>query len=562
MLITVETSRRLHRVPLADAHLNLASELRRAGLPLNTRCGGVGLCDGCMVEPLDGLFEHRHTGIIVDGRFAGSLRACQHRVLPSRPAHIRIDERHLLSARPAVETDLAVVTPSTLTPIARQVPRHGEWAIEQWHDGSFREMSRRADRIDHPLGLAIDVGTTTVALMLVDLTTGDVLARASDFNHQIALGDNVLTRISLCMSDPSMLGALRRAIVDQTLLPLVRQCLDQSMRDAEDVLAAVISGNTTMLHLLAGVDPSPLGVVPFRAPFLDHRVEHGLLAPLAMAVHLLPGASAYVGSDLSAGAITCAMHVDTGPTLLIDVGTNGEMILLHNDRLIACATAAGPAFEGSGLASGILASDGAVSHIRFLEREPWFEIETINGADPIGLCGSFYVDFLAEARRVGLLDVRGHFCPSAVPGIASRMGTSPCSGTTFRVAGPHDERAIVVSEADIAKLLAAKAAIAAGMLTLLARERLTPGDLRALHLAGGFGARINVTNAIASGMIPGVDPNCVNVVGNSSLAGARIALLDVHSLECMRRLSSRIDVIELNQDPNFEDRYLDALALG
>jgi uncharacterized 2Fe-2S/4Fe-4S cluster protein (DUF4445 family) len=483
-------------------------------------------------------------------------------VLPARSAHIRIAGRHLLSSRPAVERDFAVAKPALLTPIARQVQRGGEWIIEQWHNEAFRKTSRRASRVDSPLGLAVDVGTTTVAVMLVDLSSGDVLAHATDFNQQIALGDNVLTRISLCMSDPSMLGTLQRAVIDHTILPLVRRCLEQSGRDEHDILAAVISGNTTMLHLLAGVDPSPLGVAPFRAAFLDHRVEPGLLAPLEVTAHLLPGAGAYVGSDLSAGAVACAMHDDAGPTLLVDVGTNGEMILRHGDRLVGCATAAGPAFEGSGLTSGVRAADGAVSHIRFLDREPWFEIDTINGLHPIGLCGSFYVDFLAEARRIGLLDTRGHLCPSPMPGLASRLGTSHCSGRTFRVAGPADERAIVVSEGDIAKLLAAKAAIAAGMLTLLERERLGPGDLRALHLAGGFGAKIHVSNAIECGMIPGVAPDCVNVVGNSSLAGAWIALLDVHSLDRMHRLSRRMEIIELNHDPDFENRYLDALAFG
>jgi uncharacterized 2Fe-2S/4Fe-4S cluster protein (DUF4445 family) len=560
MLITLDTYRQSRQVEIASDHRDLASELRRAGVPLNTRCGGIGLCDGCMVEPMDGRFEHRTSGVVLDGRYAGSIRACQHRVLPSRDARVRVADRNLLASRPAVERDFSLAGPDSLAPVWRQVCRDGHWVSEHWHSGAFHETLRRSTAVDRPLGLAIDVGTTTVALLLVDLTTGEILDRAADFNHQIALGDNVLTRIGLCLSDPSMLATLQRAVIDQSILPLVRQCLDRTGLHEADVVCAAVSGNTTMLHLLAGIDPSPMGVAPFRASFLDHRLEHGLFAPLDATVHLLPGASAYVGSDLSAGAVACAMHHNTGPALLVDVGTNGEMILRHGDRLLGCATAAGPAFEGSGLTCGVRAADGAASHIRFLEREPWFEIDTINDARPVGLCGSFYVDFLAQARRIGLLDETGHFCPSAVPGLASHFGRSACAGRTFRVAGPADERAVVVSEGDIAKLLAAKAAIAAGMLTLLERQHLTPADLRVLHLAGGFGAKVDLASAVACGLIPGIDPGRVNVVGNSSLAGAWLALLDVTSLQRMADLSRRIEIVELNQDPGFEDRYLDHLV--
>jgi uncharacterized 2Fe-2S/4Fe-4S cluster protein (DUF4445 family) len=326
-----------------------------------------------------------------------------------------------------------------------------------------------------------------------------------------------------------------------------------------------------MLHLLAGVDPVPLGVAPFAAAFLDHRVERRPPDPahdFRPSLHLLPGASAYVGSDLTAGMVACAVESGDTPALLIDVGTNGEMILATGDRLIGCATAAGPAFEGSGLSSGVRAADGAIAHVRFPDAAPWMELERIGkAAKPIGLCGSFYIDFLAEARRTGILDEQGHLDPEAVPALAARFGTAPCAGRTFRVAGgairtgQDDERAIVVSESDIAKLMAAKAAIAAGALTLLARAGLSPSDVKTLHLAGGFGAKLDVGSAIACGLLPGFAPNQVRTVGNSSLAGAYLALLDAGALQRMRDLARRIDVIELNADPQFEDRYLDHLKL-
>jgi uncharacterized 2Fe-2S/4Fe-4S cluster protein (DUF4445 family) len=554
-------------VVLPRGHRDIASALRRAGLPLNTRCGGIGMCEGCSLEPVSGKFEHRTSGATVDGRYAGTIRACQHRVLPAdHVAVVRVKQRNTLNRSAAAHDQFDVRLPSALRPLWRQAPRDdGSVAIEEFELGTFRETRSISEPVLDPLGVAIDVGTTTVAVLLVRLTDGTILDRAADFNRQIFLGDDVLSRITLCTSDPTMLGQLQRAILHETILPLASVCLERQRRASCDVVCGAVAGNTTMLHLLAGVDPVPLGVAPFAAAFLDHRVERALFDPsgeFKPALHLLPGASAYVGSDLTAGMIACAVEHGETPSLLIDVGTNGEMILALGDRMVGCATAAGPAFEGSGLSSGIRAADGAIAHIRFDHASPFMHLTRIGtSAKPIGLCGSFYVDFLAEARRVGLVSERGHLVPDALPALADRFGTAPCAGQTFRVAGTNDERAIVVSESDIAKLLAAKAAIAAGALTLLEREGLTPADVRTLHLAGGFGAKVSVDNAIACGLLPGFTPDQVRVVGNSSLAGAYLALLDADCLQRMRALARRVDVIELNTDPGFEDRYLDQLRL-
>jgi uncharacterized 2Fe-2S/4Fe-4S cluster protein (DUF4445 family) len=336
-----------------------------------------------------------------------------------------------------------------------------------------------------------------------------------------------------------MVGRLQAAVVQETIVPLLAE-----LGAMERLKCIMVAGNTTMLHLLAGVDPTPMGTVPFTPVFLEHRVIQ--LPELGVVdVHLLPGMSAYVGADLCAGALASGLAYDDGPSLLVDVGTNGEIILKHDGRLHGCATAAGPAFEGTGLTSGMRASPGAIERIR-LDREPFaVHVKTIGRKAAIGVCGSGYIDLLAEGRRIGLLNERGRFrSPSAMVDGRLRLA-----------------REVFVTEADIAHLLQAKAAIAAGILTLLERVGLEPASIKTLYLAGGFGMHLDVPNTIACGMLPGFRHDQVQVIGNSSLAGAYLALLDGGIVDELGRLAGRLTVVELNLDPDFETRYIDQLSL-
>lgn len=473
--------------------IRLSEWLRRRRLPLNVRCGGRGLCNGCQVELIDASGRSRQ------------VRACQTSVAECLRLRVRIPERSRIAHRPQAVHDFRMNVPRAYAPLVRK-----------------------------GLGAAIDVGTTTVAVLVVDLASGRIIGRAADFNRQMHYGDDVLTRISLCTGHPSMVTRLQAAVVRETIVPLLA-----GAGATGRLMCVTVTGNTTMLHLLAGVDPTPMSTVPFTPAFLDHRVIR--LPDLGAAeVHLLPGMSAYVGADLCAGILASGLAYEDGPGLLVDVGTNGEIILKNEGLLYGCATAAGPAFEGAGLTSGVRAGPGAIERIRF-DREP-FAVHTkiIGRKKAVGICGSGYIDLLAEGRRVGLLNERGRF---ATP---SRL----------RLANE-----VFVSEADIARLLPAKAAIAAGILTLLHRAALLPPQVKMLYLAGGFGLHLDVTNAIACGMLPGFRPGQVQVIGNSSLAGAYLALLDNGVLDEWRRLARELNVVELNLDPGFEARYIDQLAL-
>lgn len=545
LVLELPTGTEILSVGPDEKEQTLSDILRRAGHPLNIRCGERDACGGCVLSLLAGTVRHRSDGRTVEAPAqAGSdgleVRACQYRPESGR-LHLRLPQRSLLSYQPQVVGDYRVNMVAA-------------------HDPLFTGG----------LGVAVDVGTTTIVVQIVNPETGAVVSRASAFNRQSALGDDVLTRINRCAVDPSAVGHLQYAVVDQTIVPLVHEALESVGLSNSDVAGYSISGNTTMLHLFAGIDPSPMGTAPFTARFLGHQVLKGGvvgLEPPNAPVHLLPSASAYVGADIMAGAYVSGLAYDDGPSLLVDVGTNGEILLKHGNDLLGCATAAGPAFEGSGLTSGVRAGAGAISHIDMPGSPPKLEIEIIQmpgaakPAKPIGICGSAYVDFLAEGRRVGILGATGRFDTERALDAGMKL-TKAGHGWTLEIARGQGGHSIRVSEADVARLMQAKAAIAAGILSLLRRRGLTPSDVETLYLAGGFGMHMRLTSAIGCGLLPGFRVEQVQLVGNTSLGGATTALLDKNTIEELTRIAQSVDVVELNLEPDFEDTYIEQLAIG
>jgi uncharacterized 2Fe-2S/4Fe-4S cluster protein (DUF4445 family) len=252
------------------------------------------------------------------------------------------------------------------------------------------------------------------------------------------------------------------------------------------------------------------------------------------------------------------MAYRSDPCLLVDVGTNGEIVLKHGKRLIGCATAAGPAFEGAGLNCGMRAGDGAVSHIRLAGDPLRFETEVIGGGKPIGICGTAYVDFVTQAHRHGLINSRGRI---AEPWRESDLIHELRHGRGFLVAQGRGQEPMVISEADVASFLQAKAAIATGVVCLLRRADLRPADIATLYLAGGFGFHMDLENLVGCGLLPGFDVSQIEVVGNTSLAGAYLALLDASVIAEMARISRTMELVELNLEPDFTAQYTDQLWL-
>jgi uncharacterized 2Fe-2S/4Fe-4S cluster protein (DUF4445 family) len=562
----------------------LTDVLRREHLPLNTRCGQRGLCDGCMVELLSGAVIDRSGGQKMTG---GSIRACEHR-LAETDVCLRIPPRSLLAHKPQVVSEFRLniprahdpvwqtveVTPNGLVAesLAKQTKRRRpihlapnipttvterHFATLEYRDDHWLVTHLREQPAGRTLGVAVDIGTTTVALLLVDLSDGEIIGRAADFNRQMHLGDDVATRIGLCSANPSMLPQLQEAVVRQTIQPLIATALQQASAFADEVVSLTVTANTTMLHLLAGVDPSPMGIYPFRPSFVGHTVltlpEFG-----DATIHLLPSAAAYIGADLTAGILSSGLAYDDGPSLLVDVGTNGEIILKAGGKMLGCATAAGPAFEGAGLTNGIRAGEGAVEGLSFKQSPFGVQTRVIGNCDPIGICGSAYVDFLAAGRRTGLLTETGRFQHDADK---SDWFQRIDDGWALRVTRGSGKQDILVSETDVAHLLQSKAAIGAGVVTLLERAGLKSAEIKTVYLAGGFGMHINVAHAIGCGLLPGFTEEQVEVVGNTSLAGAYLGLLDCGALDEVARIARQIEVVELNLDPQFESRYIDQLVL-
>lgn len=523
----------------ADRALPLTELLARRGHALNTRCGGRGLCGGCEVGLRAGELQRTSDGAAVTPAAGDRLRACQLRLGACEHAPVvTVPARSLLKHEPAVVAEFKINVP---------------WAHDPL-DATAR------------IGAAVDIGTTTVALMLTELATGRVLAESSAFNAQIRHGEDVLTRIQMCDQNPDGVRQLQHAVTAETIQPLLIEAGAEAGVGLEEIGVMTVAANTTMQHLLAGVDPRPLGVYPFTPAFLDHRVfapaELGLdFGAKEARVHLLPGPAAYVGADLAAGIVATGLLYDEGPSLLVDVGTNGEIVAKIGDRLVGCATAAGPAFEGAGLSSGTRGVKGAIERIR-LQGDPFgAELGIIGDAKcPIGICGSAYVDFLWEGRRAGLLQTNGRFAPEFVRRAGSAV-QADAYGRKLRLHAHGASGPVWISELDIGRLLQAKAAIAVGINILLGLLGVGAADVKTLHLAGGFGLHLSLAHAIGCGLLPGFTPAQIQVVGNTSLGGAFLAVNDRNLLEEMKTACARMEMIELNLQPDFEDAYIDHLML-
>lgn len=608
----------------------LTEVLRHHGIALNTRCGQRGLCDGCWVKLMAGQLREPAEHDVVTAEAGPWVRACQ--VVPAEAGSATIDvpARSLLAHQPQVVASFRLNVPRAHDPLWQRVhvapaeiaPEYPlsegllravsarldgeetfEWeagagpicsqddggyelTVQQWGE---RPVLGYGPPVGPAYGLAVDIGTTTVVVALVELSTERLVAHSSALNVQNRMGDNVLTRINLCMTQPEQVRHLQRAVLCDTLFPLVSELVGQAGIMPEQLVCMVVAGNTTMLHLLLGIDPASLGTVPFTPAFLEHRVVNAreLLAGFGeargperadeeeagsgknpcnagqagpdvpnMAVHLLPGAAAYVGADITAGILSSGMAYHRKTCLLVDLGTNGELVLGYGGKFVGCATAAGPAFEGAGLACGMGAVEGAISHVWLDEAGPP-RVDVIGQKPPVGICGTAYIDFLARAWHRGVISSTARFAADD----ASWIVEHPRQGRAAVIARREDAEPLLITEADMATLLQAKAAIAAGIRSLLRHAGLHPTDVTSVYLAGGFGFHMHVESLVNCGLLPGFRTEQVETVGNTALAGAYLALVDSAALTEIRRASSQMEIVELNQEPEFEMSYIDELSL-
>jgi len=392
---------------------------------------------------------------------------------------------------------------------------------------------KAAPRLRDGLGIALDIGTTTLAFELFDLTDGRRLSVYSAANSQRSFGADVVTRIKNATQ-----GAARtlHAYIIEDIRNGISNLLAQANVPADNVRGMVIAGNTTMLHLLHDLPCDTLGVYPFTPVDITLRAVRFDFLPRCKAL-TLPGISTFVGADITAGIFYLG-GIKNETYLLIDLGTNGEMALVHQGKIFVSSTAAGPAFEAGNISQGIASVSGAVTYARYTLESNGFEYKTIGGVSPIGICGTGVVDITAELVRHGMVDETGRLsdaCPN------KRVETAP---------------GIYFTQADVREVQLAKSAIRAGIEILLESARCTPDDISHVYLAGGFGYKLNTRNAETLGLLPAGMAQKTKAVGNASLGGAAKTLLTDDPASTAALAASATE-ISLAAHPKFNDLFME-----
>ena len=460
-------------------------------------CGGHGRCKGCRVRVIAGTLP---------------VTPAQERMLS--PADLAAGWR--LSCQCTADTDLTL-------------------ELAQWEAAILSDIAPFTFIPGDGFGIAIDVGTTTIVGQLLDLATADVLAVRTALNPQARYGADIMTRVAHALTPQGhrqLVDAVRRTLAD-----LVGELTEAAHCQPHEIRRAVLVGNTVMHHLVCGFDITPFSSVPFDTPHLEEArldpQELGWNVHPAASVRFLPPIAGFVGSDILAGIIATGMDTAATPSALIDLGTNGEIVVGDARRLTCCSTAAGPAFEGARIYMGMRAATGAVSAVDV--RDGGFQCHVLGGVPPRGICGSGLVDAAAAALELGKIKPGGRLADG---------------GSWLPLCGP-----VKLSQTDIRELQLAKGAIAAGIATLMALLGKTAEDLSSVYLAGAFGNYVSVTSARRIGLLP-FPEDLITLAGNTALRGAKIELFGDRDLTPLAR---RIEHVHVNEVDGFQDRYVEAM---
>ena len=499
-------------VPEEAAGQNLLHYLRSKSIDLPAACGGRGVCGKCKVRLLSGELSLKPDP-------DGFILACQ----------VFCTEKGAVISVPDSDgtglTDFA--SDGSQAAIAGVADPVGS--------GESADLSAAAR-----LGAALDIGTTTLAMALVDHDSGKVLRTVSALNPQRSYGADVMTRITSAKQ-----GNLQnlQTVLLKSIRALLLQLTEGLAGDTSPELL-IATGNTTMLHLFLGISPEGMGQYPFTPAFTDIQTRTGdeLGLPVGK-VLTMPCASAFIGADIVGGALVSGFEeTDDTPRLLLDIGTNGEMILSANGKLYAASTAAGPALEGTNISCGVGGIPGAVDHVSLTmcDGRQAVSYTTIQGKEPIGLCGCGLIDLCALLLLTGKLDMTGRLAsPYTIPGTP-----------------------VTLDQADIRQVQLAKSAIAAGILALADSAGITPDKILRTEIAGGLGFYLNTQSAFAIGLLPPDLGRNIESIGNSALHSACVCLTDPAKLESARQIASACKVIELNLSPVFNEAFIDNMLFG
>ncbi len=423
------------------------------------------------------------------------------------------------------------------------------------------EQGNTADR---NFGLALDVGTTTVVAHLVDLTSGITHDAAAKYNSQIKYGADVISRINYARQ-PGGAEVLHRAII-QDVEMLIDDLEERAKVGRGDISCVVAAGNTAMLHFLLALETDLLRISPFvpvaTSPPPLRAAEIGLRINPRGILYTLPMAGSYVGGDITAGILASGMHQSEEIALLLDIGTNGEVVLGNRDFLVACSASAGPAFEGGSISCGMRATSGAIDSVRIFRQEPLVSATTIDGHPPVGLCGTGLIDLIAEMLLAGIVDRSGHFQVGRAPG-RFRFNVED-DRLQFLLVGARESgrgRDVVLTQADVENLIRTKGAIYAAADSLVQSVGLTFADVKKIYIAGAFGNRLDVPHCITIGLLPDVPMDRIQFIGNSSVAGAKLVMTSRRMCDEVLRIRDRITYRELMVDPTYMEQFTSACFL-
>ena len=591
----------------------LLDVVKTANLPLKATCGGKGTCGDCVVRILSGEYHSKPSAALPDHLASqGYALSCQTTVkgnlsveLPQfRELAIQSivdskffrEEKDKISGTyeldPAVKTIGLHVPPATLDDsfsdlkrIERQLQKKLPGCPVSCEYSVLKKLARavrkdkgkinavialtegRAAIIDAvPLseakglfGLACDIGTTTVALHLVDLQDGKIAATATSLNQQITCGDDIISRI-VYSQKPGRLKKLHELII-LTVNNLIEKAVTTARISTDEIYFGSFAGNTTMTHLFLSLDPRHIREEPYvptlnQVPAVLAR-DLGLKMHPEARVHCSPAVGSYVGGDITAGLMCTPMLKDSKATsLFIDAGTNGELVVGNKDWLVTCACSAGPAFEGSGIKCGMPASEGAIEKIK-MGKNGKIEYRIINEAKPKGVCGSGLVDLLAGLFSNGYIDRSGKLKES------DRIVDTE-NGKGFLIVEGKDcfwGKDLVITENDIKNLIRTKGAVYAACSLLLKNVGLERDTIDSVYIAGGFGQHLNIENAVRIGLLPDIARDKFHYIGNSSLLGAYLILISEKNRVLADQTADNMTYIELNTEPDYMNDYTGALFL-
>lgn len=587
---------------------NLLQALKGQGVYLVASCGGKGICGKCRVRILEGNYRTTSSGKLDPHEIeTGITLACQ--TLSESDISIEIPKESRLvvgdvieiskskdlfeilrssdgKPSPVVKWIMLSIPPPTIDNNIGDLERLNR-SLE---DAGLRDMSfshaflssmatslRGAEwkvnlgYIEGPeavfllplhgkdrFGIAVDVGTTTIVVYLVNLADGVLVDVGSTYNSQIRHGDDVITRI-IYATEAGGLEELRDA-VRTDVNDILRPMMEKHSIASEDIESAVISGNTTMTHLFWGLDPAYIREEPYTPtltifPLWKAHVT-GLSINKMAPVYTSPCIASYVGGDIVAGVLASRMHAKSEISLFMDIGTNGEIVIGNNEWLVTAACSAGPCFEGSGIRHGMRATEGAIESVMINPQTFEASLGVIGNGKPLGICGSGMIDSITEMFLAGIIDRKGKF----IKDLSTEKIREGIEGMEFLMYR-DDHRDIVLTEVDIENILRAKAAIYAGVSLLLKKVGFELNDIERVYIAGGFGNYLNVEKAIVIGMLPDIPIEKFKFMGNTSVAGAYLCLLSERMRKEAKEIAHKMTNIELSISRRFMEEYMSALFL-